>query len=299
MRTFLFSLLWLLFFLPSAHAESDTPEVMWHVASFPPFHITNGPYKEMGICDQSLHDATEVLDDYTHSISQTPFKRMLQLMKVHPLDCSTCLLKTKDREVFLHYSKPLDLSFGNGLIVHERMAEAFIPYTDAQGVIDLKSALEQGGVVIGIAAGRRYGNDIDAIIDPYKETKQIVERTGIDLAEGLLRMVLSKRKLHAIISYPQEYRFLTKKLGVDDGAFKYHPIKGAIKIVQSYLACSKTDEGLKLVEAFNRNIKYIRRNQHMSSFIWSGPETIKLLEPYWEIFKKGNEVDVEEIAKTY
>jgi uncharacterized protein (TIGR02285 family) len=110
---------------------------------------------------------------------------------------------------------------------------------DAQGAVDLRALLADGGLHGILTQGRSYGPALDALLRDAPAGPQLQHVFGGDYGSQLLTMVAQGRADYTI-DYPN---VLVAHRAAADGALAALPIQGASEAVVSGIACPRTPWG--------------------------------------------------------
>jgi len=267
-------------------------EIIWLHANFPPHEFTDKNHRGEGDCDCVMFKAHELLSQYDHTIRSISFPRFLKLIKNKPNYCYTCLLKNSEREAFIIYSKPYNFVANNMLITRAEDAKLYQPYLDLNGSIDLDKMMQSGKITLAIGYGRSYGTYIDAMLKPYRGTSSVHAFFNNESSSALtIRRLLTLKAYHATLNYSIEIMWHAKKLDIPKAQFKMYPIKGLELFdvnAYTYIGCSKSELGKKMIESINANINELRKLSIEKYRQFLDEDTRKLHELYEPTFFKNN-----------
>jgi len=220
-------------------------QVIWYHADFPPYVISNGPYKGLGIEEKIYRYIEQRLPEYTFTHRHANYDRAQVELKKGQHVLVSPLLKTKKRESFIHYSShPNFLLLPNALLVNRSGKDRFIPFLNSEGSLDIDALCASGDFKIGIAAGRVYKGILDTLIHKYKTSGVFHERKGMKQS-GLLAM-LHKGRIDAAFGYPVEIKYA----GYADSMISLR-VSGAPTCLASYLGAPKNRWGRDLMKKIN------------------------------------------------
>jgi len=283
----------LIFFLTFIPLFAEKIEVDWHVAKFPPFMNINENSKN-GICINAMNTAINKLHDYKHNISVIPFSRTMEEIKVLNLVCFPCFLKNKDREESMYFSKPFTaFSMQHGIVVKSKSIDKIKQYISKENVIDLEKLLNSKIFKLGIANRRSYGNEIDAIIKKYDGEENIYRRSGSNVSEGFLQMMIVDRDIDGTIIYNAKLNNLLKKYNKEiKKDFVFLKIKNLPDINYLYMACSKTKDGEVFINKLNKNISDIRNSaiSFQKKLNTEDSYEIDVISPIWDEMLKDEDI---------
>jgi len=115
--------------------------------------------------------------------------------------------------------------------------------------ISLANTLDNKKLKLGITQDRKFGGQIDEVLEKYKDNKNIHKRPARDLTKGLITMLLADR-VDYILGYDWELQYLVKQFWSSKEADEliFLPIQETTPYLMSYIACAKTQWGKKVVD---------------------------------------------------
>ena len=244
---------------PSGVLAKDT--ITWLTFDFPPQRITKGEQKGQGIGDQAVKYLQKQMTEYDHEDVEVNLKRFFHTMKKEKKVCAIGIIKTPQREEFLHYSIPAVIRPGLSIVIKkDRMSEFGSPHT-----ISLADFLMKDKWRLGIDGDRSYTAGVDSILKQYQGQRNPEVRHGFGLTTSFLKM-LAKGHIDALIEYPSQVTYISKEIGLSD---QYYTIKleEAPDFTVSYVVAPKTDWGKQVIEKVNRILKKGRPTDEYRSFI--------------------------------
>ncbi|GGB00547.1 TIGR02285 family protein [Agarivorans gilvus] len=240
--------------LPALSKASET--IVWYSLNFSPAFIVEGPYQNQGYLDLVQKEIVKALPTYHHVYKQGNFARIIKEMQTDDNVCSVSLLKTPEREQFIEYSIAHSLILANSLIVKKASVEKLIPYLTSNNAVDLDSLLGSRTFVLGLAKGRKYGAELDAILNKHRDSGLIYQRASGDQSKGLIRMLLSDRRdIEGILGYPEEAQYVLKQSHFDDKQVVSYLVEGSPAYILGYMGCSKSSLGQTVIGQMESLIK--------------------------------------------
>ena len=259
-----------------AASAADTREtVFWPVGDFPPSNIVSGPYKGQGSSDQRRHSLIKRMPEFRHEVIEVPTTRSIDMLKSRPNVCQPNLLKTPEREEFLVFSARPFYILPNGIITTRKRLPLFKPYLNEHGELRLADFLADGTHRIGIISGRAFGAGIDPVLKKFAGQPSIVVVPSSDHLSSRLLKLANQNEFDAVIGYPYELRYLTRQLGFDEREFTLLPIAGVPVLTQSFVACSKSELGKRVMSAIDRALEdgSVQRESDVAYRVWLDDET--------------------------
>jgi len=226
----------------------EKPVVVWYVLDFPPAYIFEGPDKGKGGRDILMRLLIEQTPEFTHQITKSNALRMLNAFKDSPNACSASLLKTEDRTKIAYFSIPYSLTLPNGMIIRAGRAVSVAPFLNDVGEVQLEKLLVETTFRIGVTTGRPYG-DIDPVLNRHRD--RLVEVVSSTHFVSNLRKLADQSEYDAILGYSEELAYQVR-IGAVPAEFQFLPIAENWRLVPNHLACSKSQEGSRLIARFNQ-----------------------------------------------
>ncbi len=290
-QTILLSFLVMSLNCPSILAE----KLVWFHADFPPASIVSGPDKGTGATDQVEKLLQKNLPEYEHVESVANFTRILEELRNNDSQViSASLLKTPEREEYIEFSVLSMVAFPNGSIFLKSRYPELKAYIDDTGTLDLEKVFAASKYTIGISKGRRYGGVIDDILAKYQNAPFIYTRTGTDMDQGLIQMMIEGR-LDIILLYPTSAKYVTDKLHVSE-KIMFLPIKGMSEYNGTWIGVPKTPWGKEMIGKINTILLEQRQTPEYLSLYekWIYEESIPR---YRELVKSVFERELTEIQQ--
>jgi uncharacterized protein (TIGR02285 family) len=223
--------------------------VTWMEAIAPPFFIHEGELKGQGYEDVITDILIENLPEYSHDEMTSNISRHYYNFKQGQKVCNVGLYKTAEREEFLYFSTPSFFTLPTVLVIKK---DKFTNFGNSK-TVRLDALLKEGKMTIGRATNRSYGKYVDTILDKYKEQGKIVAFEGEELSRNFFQMLMLGR-LDALISLPEEAIYQTEKLKFKDEIMTLTIEENQVGYESwlSYVACSKTEWGKKIIDEINQ-----------------------------------------------
>jgi len=242
----------------------NASEIVWYKPEFPPLSIVNGPDAGKGYSDKIEKYLIENLTEYEHRVLISPFKRTVRDMKKGVNGCSVTLLKTREREAFIKFSRPARLLLPNSLIIRKKDLQAFAPFEKDNGKVSVEKLIQSGQFRIGYSNGRSYTKPLDALLTTYKDSSALVERLGNEGPKGLLFM-LDKGYIDAMFAQPVEAQFHSRREAFSD-KFTSLPIAEITDYTVGYIGCSDTEWGRQVISKIDVLLNIAVKTPEFRSF---------------------------------
>jgi uncharacterized protein (TIGR02285 family) len=229
-----------------AHAND---EINWASPDWPPFYITNGPEKGLGVSQGFQFFFRDKLTAYQHHTAVMNFSRFIKEAEKGKHVCMVDLLKSPEREKVLYYSKPINLGIPQQVVMLKTTADTLLGKKNSVALVELMANKE---LLTIIEANRSY-----ILLDPIIKASSAQENVSIaPLSTESLIGMLKKHRIDYFIEYPQAIRFLTD----NSQAFRTINIVEQVPYMATYATCPKTPWGLTVID----NINAILKTQHKS-----------------------------------
>ncbi|MES9858038.1 MAG: hypothetical protein ABW166_15775 [Sedimenticola sp.] len=222
-------------------------KVTWMTSHFPPISILKGDDKGTGYADLTMTYFLNRMAGFEHQVfPETNFPRALETIKREDGVCHPALLKSKERELFIEYSKPVYYNLPNHLIIHKDKVSLLEPHL-VDGIVNFLSLAGDGALIGTVVAGRVYGPSV---------TEALRKIGKVDHISEVMQTNSSYKQLNAgwadyTVSYPAEVPFQLNTIEMKKNDLRYFPIHGMEGIVLGYFGCSKRKLGKKVIEAVN------------------------------------------------
>lgn len=225
----------------SANAKET---IIWALVDWPPYFITQGEFQGQGVGDRFTDYFISRLPGFEHDKKEMTLARVDKEAQLGRTTCMTNRFYTEERAKHSYYTKPYSMSLSLKIILMEdthrrirRPSELSVEVVN-EGFM-LNGALE---------FGRSYGADLDPLLEQYLSSPLLSERRTT--SAQLLDMLQLKR-LDYFIEYPLNFTYLTQTRSLDPGKFVNVEISESPAYVLSWVSCSKTELGRKVVEQLN------------------------------------------------
>jgi uncharacterized protein (TIGR02285 family) len=266
--------------------QQEKQDVVWSIIPYAPIHILDGQYQGQGIADTYLKEAQSSLAQY-HHINQvmTPARAWHQIAKQDQLICHPSALKTTEREAYAYFSQAAMITPVIRALMTKRNWKK---YFANQTSINIASYLAKKEGSLGIVSHRSYGEHIDRVVERgVRENKNIVQASGRYGSRQLFEMLINGR-IDMMLEYPWVTAYFNKVKKNRDVELVNLNISDFPSYSPSYVACSRNEEGKKLIEKLNafieRTIPIEKNRQRMMDWL-DASEAAKFEQDYLEFFK--------------
>jgi len=269
--------------VPHAAAKE---RLLWLVRDLPPFTIFEGTEKGQGVIDRLLPLLIEQMPEYDHSIVRVNRARGIQMLQdPNTFTCDPTLLWTPERAEYVHFSIPSLGVLSGGLVVRkagEALLEPFL--TDNE--VDLPGLMSHTPLKLGIVAERSYGTQIDEILRQLPDSA-LSRHYGNDATANQLQMQQLGR-LHMVMGYWPEVRYLIQQQGGSLGDYQFHPVRGVNRYQFLHVGCSDSALGREAVAHIDQLLPTLRQETLPGLYArWLDPELqATYLEQSKQFFKQ-------------
>lgn len=241
--------------------------IKWNTFNFPPAYIIDGDQAGRGYLDKSLNFVINQLDSYTHKFQTTNVKRLIKHLINYDNVATNGLLKTQEREEFVHHSIISQVLYPNYLIIKTKDLYQIESLINSQGKISLDLLLTNTNFRLGVVPERSYGEIIDSILAKHKDSKNIYTMSLLSDAHGVFK-TLSLGRIDYAIEYPQVANYKIKIKVIKD-EITMIPIEGLPDTVNIYFSFPKNEWGSKLRNEVNNILLQYRHTDEYLSFYTS------------------------------
>ena len=259
---------------------------MWLVRDLPPFTIFEGTEKGQGVIDRLLPLLIEQMPEYDHSIVRVNRARGIQMLQdPNTFTCDPTLLWTPERAEYVHFSIPSLGVLSGGLVVRKAGEAVLAPFlTDNE--VDLPGLMSHTPLKLGIVAERSYGTQIDEILRQLPDSA-LSRHYGNDATANQLQMQRLGR-LHMVMGYWPEVRYLIQQQGGSLGDYQFHPVRGVNRYQFLHVGCSDSALGREAVAHIDQLLPTLRQETLPGLYArWLDPELqATYLEQSKQFFKQ-------------
>ncbi|MGX1017961.1 uncharacterized protein (TIGR02285 family) [Pseudomonas sp. Y3 TE3536] len=269
--------------VPHAAAKE---RLLWLVRDLPPFTIFEGTEKGQGVIDRLLPLLIEQMPEYDHSIVRVNRARGIQMLQdPNTFTCDPTLLWTPERAEYVRFSIPSLGVLSGGLVVRKAGEALLAPFlTDNE--VDLPGLMSHTPLKLGIVAERSYGTQIDEILRQLPDSA-LSRHYGNDATANQLQMQQLGR-LHMVMGYWPEVRYLIQQQGGSLGDYQFHPVRGVNRYQFLHVGCSDSALGREAVAHIDQLLPTLRQETLPGLYArWLDPELqATYLEQSKQFFKQ-------------
>lgn len=260
-----------------AQEEELTAPLIFGVKASPPFHITQGEYKNNGFCDVLVKTIQSELPDTRQVIRKMPHGAIQTIMKREGSMCFPCMINRTGHNPDYYFSKTTHLYAPHGIITRSSLASEIIKKYGSP--VSLEQLLAKSELRFAQPVGRRYG-DIQHLLDKYLLGTKYHKRVNGEFAlYNLLAMILIER-VDYTIDYEMMIQSYQRNAGAleNDDSLMFIPIKEYKgKVVRGAVGCSNDDWGKNATKLINQVINDVRSNDKFQQSLdyWLGEDRPK------------------------
>lgn len=233
-------------------APGAASTLTWLFPDFAPYYIVSGPWAGQGTHDERLRLLQATMPGWDHRSVAAPSARINRELTGGRLVCSLARTRTPEREAVFHFASiPSTLAFPIGLAVR---GESVGDYPAEPSLEEVFS--ENPSRTIGVAAGRSYGPEIDAVLEPFRGTGRLEERAAGDIYGGLVRMLAAGR-IDGVLGFPPEFAFAGRQQGVED-RLEHLPLRENGAFAVGYPVCADSPEGRAAMRGIEEGLRVLR-----------------------------------------
>lgn len=249
-----------------ATANDIQRSIYWSLNTAPPFHITNEPYRNQGICDSLMQAVENALPDYTTERQLMPQTRIGVRFRRNENQCFPCMIHQPNNDnAAAWFSNPTHTYTPHGIITRPETAARL--REEFGNPVSLSKLLQSNEFRFGQPASRRYG-ELQTVLDSYENDDSYrVIRTGEHATTAILEMILADR-----IQYTIDYEaLLNYHQRTASGQLEFVNIKENMgQQVVGAIGCTNNPWGRHLIEQINQNMSIIQQdaNFQQSLNLW-------------------------------
>ncbi|WP_440055897.1 TIGR02285 family protein [Pseudoalteromonas sp. T1lg65] len=244
-------------FMLAASLSAKSQQITWLVLDFPPYYILSGQFAGQGRDEAVIKLLHEYMPNYKFNYKTFPSSRAVhELVKTDQPYCIISLHKTPERAARILYSEQYSTI---GLSTSAAIRKSTMDNSSVQNnTIVLGEFIAKNQLMLGVTAGRSYGNYLDqSIAEIAQQFVQI--RPGNDTLEGLTLMLL-KGRVDVILGYPSEHHYLKLKMDKDDLLSQVR-LANYTQVTRGYVGCSNNAQGQENIEALNKALMSAHENK--------------------------------------
>lgn len=228
-------------------APASELDVVWQTFDCPPMYISEGPSAGQGFMDRQLRTLIGYLPDLRHKVADMTISRAWHEVEHQDAACILGVRKTPEREKIALFSHLLSVARGSRLVVAAGRLPEVTSLLGSDGAIDLDRLAARTDLRGGYIGRRDYGAGVSQFLqDPSRQTPMEVVPN-----ERQLFRLLEAQRIDFFFSYPSEVEYRRADSG-ETADFSMLPIHDDQGAVGSYIACSNTPAGQKIIEQVNR-----------------------------------------------
>lgn len=222
-------------------------KIFWVLTQEPP--ITYSEQNEFkGYGHQILKLITEQMPNYKHQfVNAGNYARATREVKTRDQTCAIGLFKKPERLKTMIFSEHPIFYFYN---IQAVFKEKEYRKQMLGNSISIEKMLKNPKYKLGLSKGRTYFEKLGEIIAQNQSQRNIVHTSQGNVAESLFNMLMADR-IHYMLLYPEEAIYLAQKNNIKEPIVTI-PIKENLDLGHSWIACSKTSQGKKIIVDINK-----------------------------------------------
>ncbi|WP_337841167.1 TIGR02285 family protein [Rheinheimera sp.] len=251
--------------LPFSAAAKD--QLNWAINAAPPFHITEGPLKQRGLCDALVRSVRRQLPDIAQPQQIIPQPRIHQLLNEDQQLCFPCMIHQDKATKTAVFTKPTHYYPPQGILTRKALADFLRQQFGSP--VSLAAVLKSNSFKLGLAAGRRYGS-LQPLLEQYAQDPWI--RSGDGSMVALLQMIQSG-KLDYSLDYPMVLRYLQQTAPQMAQGLVYLPIAELRQPVAGAIGCANSEWGQQKVRLINQVLQKVKQDPDFTEAqkLWLAP----------------------------
>jgi uncharacterized protein (TIGR02285 family) len=252
--------------------------VTWMHADFPPLRIVAGPYAGQGPSDMIHELMRREMPDLEHSVLTANLSRTLNWMEKGEKVLAMGIIPSPERDAIMRYSVPCVLVPPACLVV--RAENRLVPAGQTSAVLREFVAARR----LGVAAGRSYGPEVDAVLRNAADPSRIVASSDAKLFDSLMEMLLLGR-VDGVLAYPFEAVYVARMKGKGD-SIALVPLREAMVPVVGRIAAPRTAWGGRMIARVDEVLLRNRGNpEYRAAFErWLTPGAVEGYRAMYEDF---------------
>ncbi len=167
--------------------------------------------------------------------------------------CIPWLKKTKARQQDFLFSLPYMLEEPLQLVLLQN-SQALPKLQNLPQPVPLQQLLSAGNLLLGIEQNRSYGEALDKLLQQHKHNRALYLRTSSSEDQSSMMPMLQRRFVDALIEYPK----IANRSGLP---LVFFPVAEAEAVNLVYFACSKGEQGQRVVSSLNQIILQLSQQQ--------------------------------------
>lgn len=266
-NTRLLATVFLLHLGAGVHAQPP-PEITWLTMEFPPFFIHRGDQAGKGIADGVMRVLEDRMPGWRHHQQVANTAQIVARIRAGERVCSAAYIRTPQRERFMEFSVPDLMLPPNGITIRRSDLDDF----GGGGPVSLTRLLDDGELRLGLAQGRSYGKEIDAILERHRQSRHVYSRLGDDIYQTLFDMLL-RDGVDYIVGYPYEAEFHARLRGREDEVVSLQ-VRENPEMIFAHVVCPRNEWGRRVIAEIDEILEEVRPTPEYRALVedWLGPE---------------------------
>ena len=245
------SVIFVTVFFSSTSFSEEKETITWLKSDLAPAFILEGIHENQGSIDCIIDIYRKNMHQYNHKILIANNPRIQELLKQGEKVCYAADIITPERKKYSCFSIPQAITYASVLITRTDFNKIF--FLNKQKV-SLEDLILNKKIRGGFTTQRAYGGNIDKILNKYKNSGNLIFRSGQTSLKGLLEMLKEKR-IDFTLGYPWELEYISR-LEQKENLFSVKKISenNEIRWNTIHASCPDNEWGRNLIKEINRII---------------------------------------------
>jgi len=140
-------------------------EIVWYSFQQPPAAFLDGENQGQGYLDKVREAITSELPQYQHYVQEANIGRLIFDIKKGKNVCFPALIKTEERQQFVHYSSTSVMQYNVQVVMKKSLANRL----KLKGSVNLESLFSQHQLMLATVNSRSYTTDLDTILNQHSQ----------------------------------------------------------------------------------------------------------------------------------
>lgn len=271
MRAVLFAILLFLVARWAVAGESSLKTIQWAINDAPPFHVIEGPYQGLGICDVLIDAIHRALPEVRKSVWVMPQPRISAALDDRISLCFPCMIFKGAHDQKAYFSLPSHIYLPHQLITTQAKAQEIKNFYSAP--LFFEKLLADQRFRFGYPAGRRYGS-LQPLLEKYPAA---LARPGSGGAIAIMQMIKANR-LDYTLDYPVVANYFQHTGQGELAQIMLQENEG--QHVAGAVGCARTDWGLSVLTEINKVMPVVRQDPAFIRVLelWAGADPASFLK---------------------
>lgn len=251
--------------------DNDIKSIQWAINDAPPFHIIDGPYQGLGICDVLIDAVHRALPDVRRNVWLMPQPRISAALEDGIGLCFPCMIYKGTHDKVAFYSMPTHMYQPHHVITTAEKASMLSQKFGEP--LPFAKLIADDAYRFGYPAGRRY-----SVLQPLIEQfPPFLARPGSGGAMAILQMIKADR-LDYTLDYPVVANYFQQS---GKGHLITLPLQeNADQHVAGAVGCARTSWGTAVLHKINSVMPQVRQDPAFIQVLtlWAGADAVNYLK---------------------